>query len=404
LNSKTKGINSKKVLVIFKSKEEDKNDFRKINEINLELLNELSIQKLENYDLELTKKEHENILQKIQKPNSNPLYDFYRNFNNLSNKLTAKIPQKRKQTTNNLQKPIQFHRQDIINLITHNRIVIINGEKGMGKTTQIGQYILDSHSMMNQKCCIIHSLPTDLMVYCATKKVCEERSEQLGETVGYQLYLNQKETITSNTLLTFCNNQILLKTLINSNNLSCFNSITHIILDEIDLRSTNSDFILLAIKDIIFKFKNIKFIMCSNIPTNIELFQKYFNHCPFISMPLYMADSTIQEYYLDDILINLKLKYKLKSPVINDDNNKTMNVSLLEEWCTYKRKNSYIKINQKYEIDLSRIESELAKTNFNIVDDLLEKGWKENDSKLVLLLINLIENQKINGNSLLIGF
>lgn len=104
--------------------------------------------------------------------------------------------------------------------------------------------------MIGQKCRIIFSQHNDLIAYSCARNVSEQRGEVLGESVGCQVYANNRYFTnnfehhinicksfifirfinSSNSILTFCTNEILLKNLMNLNDASIFNSITHIIL------------------------------------------------------------------------------------------------------------------------------------------------------------------------------
>lgn len=57
---------------------------------------------------------------------------------------------------------------------------------------KIGQIILDYHKLTHQKCRIIFSEPNELIAYSAACQVAKERGEALGQTVGYQLSLDNK--------------------------------------------------------------------------------------------------------------------------------------------------------------------------------------------------------------------
>ncbi len=73
-----------------------------------------------------------------------------------------------------------------------NRIMYIGGETGIGKSTQIGQFILESCLSMNQKCRVIISEPFDLVAFHLAHKVAEERGELIGDLIGYQISTENK--------------------------------------------------------------------------------------------------------------------------------------------------------------------------------------------------------------------
>ena len=151
----------------------------------------------------------------------------------------------------------------------------IAGETGIGKTTQIAQYLLET----DQKRRIICSQPSDLIASFTANRIANIKNESIGEMIGYQTSLNNRTN--EKTILTFCSHEILLKNVMQTNDSTLFSSITHIIVDEIQLRDTFCDLILVLVKEILVKYKLIKFILIGSSNTN-DLFQKYFNHCPII--------------------------------------------------------------------------------------------------------------------------
>ena len=91
---------------------------------------------------------------------------------------------------------------------------------------------------------------------------------QLGDLIGYQIRL---ESATSkNTLLTFCTNGVLLRTLIGDQD-SVLKSVTHIIVDEVHERDKFSDYLLAVIKDALNIYPHLKLIIMS-ATMDVDLF------------------------------------------------------------------------------------------------------------------------------------
>lgn len=72
-------------------------------------------------------------------------------------------------------------------MIELNEVIIVEGPTGCGKTTQVPQYILDSHVQKNQFCNIIVSQPRRIAAITIAKRVCEEREWPLGSICGYKV-------------------------------------------------------------------------------------------------------------------------------------------------------------------------------------------------------------------------
>lgn len=95
-------------------------------------------------------------------------------------------------TTARKKLPIWNMQDEIIELINNNQVVIISGDTGCGKTTQVPQFILE-HCRMAEKCCrIITTEPRRLAVLSVADRVSKERGEAIGNIVGYQIKLESK--------------------------------------------------------------------------------------------------------------------------------------------------------------------------------------------------------------------
>lgn len=84
--------------------------------------------------------------------------------------------------------------QDILDAIENNQIVLISGETGCGKTTQIPQYVLDQRISQNQGSVtrIICTQPRRISAISVAERVAEERGERCGESsVGYHVRLER---------------------------------------------------------------------------------------------------------------------------------------------------------------------------------------------------------------------
>lgn len=76
--------------------------------------------------------------------------------------------------------------------MTENQVLLISGETGSGKTTQIPQYILDHAWENGQSCRILCTQPRRIAAIMVATRVAEERGESVGETVGYRVMLDKK--------------------------------------------------------------------------------------------------------------------------------------------------------------------------------------------------------------------
>lgn len=94
------------------------------------------------------------------------------------------------------------------------QVLVISGETGCGKTTQLPQYILEEEiaRLCGAHCSIICTQPRRISAISVAARISSERGENLGETVGYQIRLEAKRS--DQTRLLFCTTGILLRQLV----------------------------------------------------------------------------------------------------------------------------------------------------------------------------------------------
>ncbi|CAH2006694.1 unnamed protein product [Acanthoscelides obtectus] len=176
--------------------------------------------------------------------------------------------------------PIFEKRQEILDAINANQIVVISSETGSGKTTQVPQYILEEMASSLLPCKIICTQPRRISTISAAERVSYERGTTLGTSVGYHIRLEQKYGI--NTNLIYCTTGVFLR------NLMCgphgLKNISHIILDEIHERDKLTDFLLICLKQALPMYPNLKIILMS-ATVNIDKFLNYFGGGTVLSIP-----------------------------------------------------------------------------------------------------------------------
>ncbi|RXG73116.1 ATP-dependent RNA helicase DHX36, partial [Armadillidium vulgare] len=87
--------------------------------------------------------------------------------------------------------PCYDKREEVVKLIRENQVVVLSGETGCGKTTQVAQYILDDiiREKNGSTCRIVCTQPRRISAITVAERVAEERAEKLGHSVGYQIRL-----------------------------------------------------------------------------------------------------------------------------------------------------------------------------------------------------------------------
>ncbi|KAK8301495.1 hypothetical protein V6Z12_D04G025500 [Gossypium hirsutum] len=192
--------------------------------------------------------------------------------------------------------PAFKEKERLLQAIARNQVIVISGETGCGKTTQLPQYILESEIETGRGafCSIICTQPRRISAMAVAERVSSERGEPLGETVGYKVRLEGMKG--KNTQLLFCTSGILLRRLLSDRNL---NGITHVFVDEIHERGMNEDFLLIVLKDLLPRRQDLRLILMS-ATLNAELFSNYFGGAPKIHIPGFTYP--VRAHFLEDVL------------------------------------------------------------------------------------------------------
>ncbi|OIW15110.1 hypothetical protein TanjilG_08597 [Lupinus angustifolius] len=192
--------------------------------------------------------------------------------------------------------PAYKEKEAILSAISKNQVIIISGETGCGKTTQLPQFILESEVELVRGafCNIICTQPRRISAISVSERVACERGEKLGESVGYKVRLEGMKG--RDTHLLFCTTGILLRRLLADRNLK---GVTHIIVDEIHERGMNEDFLFIVLKDLLPHRPELKLVLMS-ATLDAELFSSYFSGAAVIKIPGFTYP--VQTHFLENIL------------------------------------------------------------------------------------------------------
>ncbi|WP_271270942.1 ATP-dependent RNA helicase HrpA [Aliamphritea hakodatensis] len=172
--------------------------------------------------------------------------------------------------------PVSSRRDEIAEAIQHNQVVVIAGETGSGKTTQLPKICLQLG--LGTKGLIGHTQPRRLAARTVANRIAEELGSSLGSTVGYQVRFT--EQVAENTQVKLMTDGILLAETQRDRYLEKYQVL---IIDEAHERSLNIDFLLGYLRQILPKRPDLKVIITS-ATIDLQRFSKHFNNAPVIEV------------------------------------------------------------------------------------------------------------------------
>ncbi|WP_409279243.1 ATP-dependent RNA helicase HrpA [Pseudomonas defluvii] len=172
--------------------------------------------------------------------------------------------------------PIAAKREEIKKVLAEHQVLIIAGETGSGKTTQLPKICLELGR--GQHGLIAHTQPRRIAARSVATRVAEELGTPLGALVGYQVRFEDQSD--ANTLVKLMTDGILLAETQHDRFLERYDTI---IVDEAHERSLNIDFLLGYLKTLLPRRPDLKLIITS-ATIDLERFSKHFNDAPIIEV------------------------------------------------------------------------------------------------------------------------
>lgn len=193
--------------------------------------------------------------------------------------------------TYNPDLPIIDKKNEIIDLISKNQVLIISGETGSGKTTQIPKFCIAAGRGIDGK--IGCTQPRRIAATTVARRIAEELGEELGKSVGYKIRFKDKTG--GDAFIKIMTDGILLAETRNDKYLNEYDTI---IVDEAHERSLNIDFILGILKTLLKKRKDLKVIITS-ATIDTEKFSKAFDNAPVIEVSGRMYPVDVQYFGME---------------------------------------------------------------------------------------------------------
>lgn len=174
--------------------------------------------------------------------------------------------------------PIYQYREQILQAVAEHQVLIIVGETGSGKTTQIPQYLHEAgytKGGMKVGC----TQPRRVAAMSVAARVAEEVGVKLGNEVGYAIRF--EDTTSDKTVLKYMTDGRLLREVLTEPDLSGYSAL---MIDEAHERTVPTDIACGLLKDIAKARPDLK-LLISSATMDAQKFQKYFDDAPIFNIP-----------------------------------------------------------------------------------------------------------------------
>ncbi|EIN04072.1 P-loop containing nucleoside triphosphate hydrolase protein [Punctularia strigosozonata HHB-11173 SS5] len=167
--------------------------------------------------------------------------------------------------------PVFGQMDEFMTMFSNNQIIVMVGETGSGKTTQIPQFVCFSDLPHTRGKMVACTQPRRVAAMSVAKRVADEMDVQLGRQVGYSIRFEDM-TEPGTTFLKYMTDGMLLREAMNDNELSRYSTI---ILDEAHERTLSTDILMGLLKSLAKRRSDLKIIVMSATLDALK-FQKYF--------------------------------------------------------------------------------------------------------------------------------
>ncbi|KAG8768899.1 DEAH-box RNA helicase prp16, partial [Ceratobasidium sp. 428] len=168
-------------------------------------------------------------------------------------------------------------REDLMKTIRDNQVIVVVGETGSGKTTQLAQFLYEDGYC--QHGIIGCTQPRRVAAMSVAKRVSEEMEVTLGSTVGYAIRF--EDCTSKETKIKYMTDGVLLRESLNEGDLDRYSVI---ILDEAHERSLSTDVLMGLLRKILSRRRDLKLIVTS-ATMNSEKFSGFYGQAPCFTIP-----------------------------------------------------------------------------------------------------------------------
>ena len=172
--------------------------------------------------------------------------------------------------------PISAKKEELITAIKEHRVIIVAGETGSGKTTQLPKFCLAAGRGVDGWIGVTQ--PRRIAATTVSRRIAEELKEEIGQCVGYKIRF--QNAVSAHTRIKVMTDGILLAEAHRDGDLNAYDTL---IIDEAHERSLNIDFILGIVKQLLAKRRDLKIIITS-ATIDTDKFARAFDNAPVIEV------------------------------------------------------------------------------------------------------------------------
>lgn len=213
--------------------------------------------------------------------------------------------------------PVHGVRRELMNLIRDHQVVVVVGETGSGKTTQLTQYLHEEGYSRNGM--IGCTQPRRVAAVSVAQRVAEEFQGgcKLGQEVGYSIRF--EDCTSKSTVIKYMTDGILLRETLSDPDVDRYSVI---VMDEAHERSLNTDVLFGVLRTVLSKRLDIKVIVTS-ATLNAEKFAQFFGGAPVFNIPgrtypvdTFFSRTPVEDYVADAVFQVMQIH--LKAPLPGD--------------------------------------------------------------------------------------
>uniref|UniRef100_A0A182W771 Helicase-associated domain-containing protein n=1 Tax=Anopheles minimus TaxID=112268 RepID=A0A182W771_9DIPT len=262
------------------------------------------------------------------------------------------------------------------------KVLIVHGRADSGTRTEIVHYLLENVRQMHQSCRMVYVMQDQVEVLATVVRICEERNESIGETIGYKLNINAQVGEMNNVV--FCTTQTLIFSMLSNSFRAVLGKLSHLIVDCGDRQLHEMSLVLPLAKKLVDNFPSMKLVLLSSRDEEPSPFGEFFadanvlHIAPGEPTEQHLPDEPhgVVYHYLDEILESIcthKAIQAMKQQLPTTDNALKLVAELQLMYSPH-----------KYNRNVT-----------HIMDMLLERCWFADDTRpFTAVLLPLLEYNK----------